>query len=72
MDFFNYAGIQRPVKLYTTPYSVHLDDITMATTLQRNGSAMLNYTLVVIRAMFLLVLVGVTWNLDTLGLMNLS
>ncbi|XP_066298840.1 beta-glucuronidase-like isoform X2 [Branchiostoma lanceolatum] len=33
MDFFNYAGIQRPVKLYTTP-SVYLDDITISTDVQ--------------------------------------
>jgi beta-glucuronidase len=29
-DFFNYAGIQRPVKLYTTP-STYIRDITMTT-----------------------------------------
>lgn len=29
-DFFNYAGIHRPVKLYTTPV-VHLSDITITT-----------------------------------------
>lgn len=29
-DFFNYAGIHRPVKLYTTPV-VYLSDITIAT-----------------------------------------
>ncbi|XP_072034978.1 beta-glucuronidase-like isoform X2 [Amphiura filiformis] len=32
MDFFNYAGIQRPVKLYTTPL-VYIDDITINTTI---------------------------------------
>ncbi|KAM9526020.1 beta-glucuronidase [Guaruba guarouba] len=30
-DFFNYAGIHRPVVLYTTP-SVYIDDITVTTT----------------------------------------
>lgn len=29
-DFFNYAGIHRPVKLYTTPV-VYLSDITITT-----------------------------------------
>lgn len=29
-DFFNYAGIHRPVVLYTTPYS-YIDDITVLT-----------------------------------------
>jgi beta-glucuronidase len=30
-DFFNYAGIHRPVKLYTTPV-VYISDITITTT----------------------------------------
>uniref|UniRef100_A0A8C1WPF0 Glucuronidase, beta n=1 Tax=Cyprinus carpio TaxID=7962 RepID=A0A8C1WPF0_CYPCA len=30
-DFFNYAGIHRPVLLYTTP-TAHIDDITVETT----------------------------------------
>lgn len=29
-DFFNYAGIHRPVLLYTTP-AVYIDDITVQT-----------------------------------------
>jgi beta-glucuronidase len=29
-DFFNYAGIHRPVALYTTP-SVYIDDISVNT-----------------------------------------
>ena len=29
-DFFNYAGIHRPVLLYTTP-KVYVDDITVVT-----------------------------------------
>ena len=32
-DFFNYAGIQRPVKLYTTP-STYIRDITITTQVQ--------------------------------------
>lgn len=30
-DFFNYAGIHRPVVLYTTP-AAYIDDITVTTT----------------------------------------
>ena len=29
MDFFNYAGLQRPVLLYTTPQSAYLEDISI-------------------------------------------
>ncbi len=31
-DFFNYAGIQRPVRLYTTPFS-HIEDVTLVPSL---------------------------------------
>ncbi|XP_074869413.1 beta-glucuronidase [Carettochelys insculpta] len=34
-DFFNYAGIHRPVVLYTTP-TVYIDDINVTTTLKEN------------------------------------
>lgn len=34
-DFFNYAGIHRPVKLYTTPV-VYLSDITVTTNFSDN------------------------------------
>ncbi|XP_056412891.1 beta-glucuronidase isoform X1 [Hyla sarda] len=34
-DFFNYAGIHRPVVLYTTP-SVYIDDITIVTDISDN------------------------------------
>ncbi|EDO26679.1 predicted protein, partial [Nematostella vectensis] len=34
-DFFNYAGINRPVKLYTTPV-VFLSDITITTSFHGN------------------------------------
>ena len=37
-DFFNYAGIQRPVKLYSTPMT-YVDDITVHSTLNEDGSA---------------------------------
>ena len=37
-DFFNYAGIQRPVKLYSTPMT-YVDDITVYSTLNNDGSA---------------------------------
>ena len=30
MDFFNYAGIHRPVKLYVTP-TLYLHDVTLET-----------------------------------------
>ena len=42
-DFFNYAGLHRPVKLYTTPMTVHVDDITVVTSLLSNGSAVVDY-----------------------------
>ncbi len=45
MDFFNYAGLHRPVRLYTTPSSIHLDDITTVTSMNSDGSATLHYTL---------------------------
>ena len=42
-DFFNYAGIQRPVKLYTTP-STYIRDITLTTDV--NGTkAQVGYTI---------------------------
>ena len=41
-DFFNYAGIQRAVKLYTTPVTF-IDDITVVTKLEDDGSASLKY-----------------------------
>ena len=47
MDFFNYAGIQRAVKLYTTPKAVHLDDITVTTSLLEEGSAQVDFILTV-------------------------
>ena len=34
-DFFNYAGIHRPVKLYTTP-AIYLSDITVTTSFSDN------------------------------------
>ncbi|MFB5678865.1 beta-glucuronidase [Paenibacillus terreus] len=36
-DFFNYAGIHRPVKIYTTPRTAYVKDISIVTKL--NGSA---------------------------------
>jgi beta-glucuronidase len=42
-DFFNYAGIQRPVKLYTTP-NTYIRDITMTT--EVNGTdGLVGYTI---------------------------
>lgn len=34
-DFFNYAGIQRPVKIYTTPYT-YVKDVTITTSFTGN------------------------------------
>ncbi|XP_077995445.1 beta-glucuronidase-like [Glandiceps talaboti] len=45
MDFFNYAGIHRPVKLYTTP-SVYIDDITVVTDISTT-TGLVNYQVVV-------------------------
>lgn len=42
MDFFNYAGIHRPVKLYTTP-TVHLLDINLDTDF-KDTVGILNFT----------------------------
>ncbi len=42
-DFFNYAGIQRPVKLYTTP-KTYIRDITMTTEVQ-GTNAQVGYTI---------------------------
>uniref|UniRef100_A0A8V5GWG7 Beta-glucuronidase n=1 Tax=Melopsittacus undulatus TaxID=13146 RepID=A0A8V5GWG7_MELUD len=45
-DFFNYAGIHRPVVLYTTP-SVYIDDITVTTTAS-DSVAMVQYQVSVV------------------------
>ncbi|XP_014808598.1 PREDICTED: beta-glucuronidase [Calidris pugnax] len=45
-DFFNYAGIHRPVVLYTTP-SVYIDDITVTTT-SSESVAMVQYQVSVV------------------------
>ena len=42
-DFFNYAGLHRPVKLYTTPSAVYIQDITVTTNIETNGSASVDY-----------------------------
>ncbi len=42
-DFFNYCGITRPVKLYTTPHA-YIRDITLRPRLE-GGAAFLEYTL---------------------------
>ncbi len=42
-DFFNYAGIQRPVKLYTTP-TTYIRDITLTTEVQ-GTNARVGYTI---------------------------
>ena len=40
-DFFNYAGIIRPVKLYTTPYS-YIEDVTLIPHVE-NGTGVVDY-----------------------------
>ena len=42
--YFNYAGIDRPVKLYSTPMT-YVDDITVYSTLREDGSADVNVDL---------------------------
>jgi len=42
-DFFNYAGLHRPVKLYTTPSAVYVEDITVTSKMLSNGSATVDY-----------------------------
>src|SRR5207249_552827 len=42
-DFFNYAGIQRPVKLYTTP-NTYIRDITITTEVNGTGG-LVGYTI---------------------------
>lgn len=45
MDFFNYAGIHRSVKIYTTP-KVYIDDITIVTGIQgANGNVPCYFTM---------------------------
>jgi len=38
-DFFNYAGIHRPVMLYTTPKGIHIKDVTTETKVGEDLSA---------------------------------
>lgn len=38
-DFFNYAGIHRPVILYTTPKAIHIKDVTTSTKVAEDLSA---------------------------------
>ncbi|XP_053310870.1 beta-glucuronidase [Spea bombifrons] len=45
-DFFNYAGIHRPVLLYTTPL-VYIDDITVITDVS-GDTGLVNYEVVVV------------------------
>ncbi|KAL1494471.1 hypothetical protein ABEB36_010067 [Hypothenemus hampei] len=45
-DFFNYAGIHRPIKLYTTP-KTYIDDITVVTLEASNQRALLKYNITI-------------------------
>lgn len=42
-DFFNYAGLHRPVKIYTTPW-VYIRDVEIVSGVQSDGSALVNYS----------------------------
>ncbi|KAF6356955.1 glucuronidase beta [Rhinolophus ferrumequinum] len=44
-DFFNYAGLHRPVLLYTTP-TIYIDDITITTGVDQN-TGLVNYQIFV-------------------------
>ena len=46
-DFFNYTGIHRTVKLYTTPSEIHIDDIFVVTNILPNGSATVDYEIMI-------------------------
>ncbi|XP_074040769.1 beta-glucuronidase-like isoform X1 [Leptinotarsa decemlineata] len=46
-DFFNYAGIDRPVYLYTTP-TTYIDDISVSTVALQNSEALLEYDITII------------------------
>ena len=35
-DFFNYAGLHRPVFLYTVPKMVHVSDVTTSSTVSQD------------------------------------
>jgi len=48
MDFFNYAGIHRPVKLYTVAADISLEDVFISTSLNQDQSvAKVNFDLYV-------------------------
>ena len=42
-DFFNYAGIHRPVTLYRTPEKLYITDITTSTRVNQDLSAQFTY-----------------------------
>lgn len=42
-DFFNYAGLHRPVKIYTTPKS-YIEDIVIVTDINSEQEGIVNYT----------------------------
>lgn len=45
-DFFNYAGIHRPVKIYTTPHS-YVEDIVINPEVKTSGESVVNYKVAV-------------------------
>lgn len=42
-DFFNYAGLHRPVKIYTTP-RIYIRDVEIVSSVQAGGSAAVHYS----------------------------
>ena len=42
-DFFNYAGIHRPVSLYRTPEKIYITDVTTSTRVNQDMSAQFSY-----------------------------
>ena len=44
-DFFNYAGLHRPVRIYTTPSAAYIDDITVKHSIDSSGTATVDYSI---------------------------
>ena len=53
MDFFNYAGIHRPVKLYIMPAAINLEDVSITASIDEDqNTAEVTFDLVVSRIFF--------------------
>ena len=54
MDFFNYAGIHRPVKLYIMPAAINLEDVSITASIDEDqNTAEVTFDLVVSRIFFI-------------------